>query len=50
MGGGAAVGALVAGVLADTLGLNATVVAAAALTAGSGLLAARWISEHDGGR
>ncbi|MFE8947287.1 MFS transporter [Streptomyces sp. NPDC007856] len=47
---GYAVGALVAGVLADTLGLNATVVAAAALTAGSGLLAARWISEHDGGR
>ncbi|MGW1911639.1 MFS transporter [Streptomyces sp. NPDC002076] len=47
---GYALGALVAGVLADTLGLNATVVAAAALTAGSGLLAARWISEHDGGR
>lgn len=42
-------GALVAGVLADALGLNATVVAAA-LTAGSGLLAARWISEHDTGR
>ncbi|MGW5463483.1 MFS transporter [Streptomyces sp. NPDC003996] len=47
---GYAVGALVAGVLADALGLNATVVAAAALTAGSGLLAARWISEHDTGR
>ncbi|MET8804119.1 MFS transporter [Streptomyces sp. NPDC004546] len=47
---GYAVGALVAGVLADALGLDATVVAAAALTAGSGLLAARWISEHDTGR
>ncbi|MCN9242516.1 MFS transporter [Streptomyces sp. RY43-2] len=43
---GYAAGALVAGVLADTLGLNATVVAAAVLTAGSGLLAARWITEH----
>ncbi|MEU1592623.1 MFS transporter [Streptomyces sp. NPDC005708] len=43
---GYAMGALVAGVLADTLGLNATVVAAAVLTAGSGLLAARWITEH----
>ncbi|MEV0714752.1 MFS transporter [Asanoa sp. NPDC050611] len=41
---GYAVGALVAGILADTLGLNATVVAAAALTSGSGLLAARWIT------
>ncbi|MGW5432889.1 MFS transporter [Streptomyces sp. NPDC004059] len=47
---GYAVGALVAGVLADALGLDATVLAAAALTAGSGLLAARWISEHDTGR
>jgi MFS family permease len=43
---GYAAGALVAGVLADAFGLNATVVAAAVLTAGSGLLAARWISEH----
>ena len=43
---GYAAGALVAGILADALGLNATVVAAAVLTAGSGLLAARWISEH----
>ncbi|MEU6283363.1 MFS transporter [Streptomyces sp. NPDC047028] len=43
---GYAAGALVAGVLADTLGLNATVIAAAVLTAASGLLAARWISEH----
>ncbi|WP_418955228.1 MFS transporter [Streptomyces tritici] len=42
---GYAVGALVAGVLADALGLNATVVAAAVLTAGSGLLAARWMTE-----
>ncbi|WP_219933605.1 hypothetical protein [Streptomyces sp. NWU339] len=36
----------VAGVLADALGLNATLVAAAVLTAASGLLAARWITEH----
>lgn len=43
---GYAVGALVAGVLADALGLNATVIAAAVLTAASGILAARWISEH----
>ncbi|MCF6526152.1 MFS transporter [Streptomyces sp. JJ36] len=42
---GYAVGALVAGVLADALGLNATVVAAAVLTAVSGLLAARWITD-----
>ncbi|TDE36489.1 MFS transporter [Actinomadura sp. 6K520] len=46
---GYAAGALVAGVLADTLGLNATVIAAAVLTAGSGLLAARWITEHHAG-
>ncbi|MFE1441916.1 MFS transporter [Streptomyces sp. NPDC058739] len=45
---GYAAGALVAGVLADTLGLDATVVAAAVLTAGSGLLAARWIGESRG--
>jgi MFS family permease len=43
---GYAAGALVAGVLADWLGLNATVIAAAVLTAASGLLAARWITEH----
>ncbi|CAL9653070.1 putative MFS-type transporter YfcJ [Streptomyces sp. enrichment culture] len=43
---GYAVGALVAGALADTLGLNATVIAAAVLTAASGLMAARWITEH----
>jgi MFS family permease len=41
---GYAAGALVAGVLADTLGLNATVIAAA-----SGLLAAHWITEHTKG-
>lgn len=41
---GYAAGALLAGILADTLGLNATVAAAAALTATSGLLAARWMS------
>ncbi|NYV73018.1 MFS transporter [Streptomyces sp. UH6] len=45
---GYAAGALVAGVLADTLGLNATVMAAAALTAASGLLAARWITDRTG--
>ncbi|CRZ15683.1 MFS transporter [Mycolicibacterium neworleansense] len=42
---GYAIGALVAGVLADALNLNATVMAAAVLTAGSGLLAARWITD-----
>ncbi|MFJ9840232.1 MFS transporter [Kitasatospora sp. NPDC101155] len=42
---GCAAGALVAGVLADALGLNATIVAAAALTAASGLLAARLIKD-----
>jgi MFS family permease len=45
---GYAAGALVAGVLADTLGLNATVLAAAGLTAMSGLLAARWITDRPG--
>ncbi|WP_024755172.1 MFS transporter [Streptomyces exfoliatus] len=35
-----------AGILADTLGLNTTVIAAAVLTAASGLLAAHWITEH----
>ncbi|MBD0839513.1 MFS transporter [Streptomyces sp. TRM68416] len=43
---GYAVGALVAGVLADAVGLNATVVAAAVLTAGSGVLAAWWITDR----
>ncbi|MGW2087909.1 MFS transporter [Streptomyces sp. NPDC001880] len=43
---GYAAGALVAGILADTLGLHATVIAAAVLTAASGLLAARWITDH----
>ncbi|MEZ0067264.1 MFS family permease [Streptacidiphilus sp. MAP12-20] len=46
---GYAAGALVAGVLADALGLNATIFAAAVLTAVSGLLAARWITEHQTG-
>jgi MFS family permease len=46
---GYAVGALVAGILADALGLNATVIAAAALTAASGLLAARWITDRSSG-
>ncbi|MFB6816046.1 MFS transporter [Streptomyces sp. NPDC056347] len=43
---GYAAGALLAGALADRVGLDATVVAAAVLTAASGLLAARWITEH----
>jgi MFS family permease len=43
---GYAAGALIAGILADAFGLNAAVIAAAVLTAGSGLLAARWITEH----
>ncbi|MFJ6016526.1 MFS transporter [Streptomyces sp. NPDC092952] len=43
---GYAAGALVAGALADRAGLEATVVAAAVLTAVSGLLAARWITEQ----
>ena len=43
---GYAAGALLAGLLADRLGLNATDIAAAVLTAASGLLAARWITEN----
>ncbi|MFE5259593.1 MFS transporter [Streptomyces coelicoflavus] len=43
---GYAAGALLAGILADTLGLNTTVIAAATLTAASGLLAAHWITDH----
>ncbi|WSA04207.1 MFS transporter [Streptomyces sp. NBC_00841] len=43
---GYAAGALVTGILVDPLGLNATVIAAAVLTAAFGLLAARWITEH----
>ncbi|YCK39615.1 MFS transporter [Actinomadura sp. ATCC 39365] len=46
---GYAAGALVAGVLADVLGLGATVVAGAVLTAVSALLAARWISDRPRG-
>ncbi|MFE4335909.1 MFS transporter [Streptomyces sp. NPDC056831] len=45
---GYAAGALAAGVLADALGLQTTVLTAAALTALSGLLAARWITERPG--
>ncbi|TCN30683.1 hypothetical protein EV644_13165 [Kribbella orskensis] len=37
---GCAAGVLVAGVLADAINLNSTIIAAAVLTAGSGLLAA----------
>ncbi|BDT91538.1 MFS transporter [Nocardia sputorum] len=44
---GYAAGALIAGILADWLGLEATVVAAAVLTAASGLLAARWITDRE---
>ncbi|MCV7151588.1 MFS transporter [Mycolicibacterium pyrenivorans] len=43
---GYAAGALVAGIIADALNLEATVVAAAVLTALSGLLAAYWITER----
>ncbi|MEV7022581.1 MFS transporter [Kitasatospora sp. NPDC093558] len=43
---GYAAGALVAGVLADALGLDATIVAAAALTALSGLAAARLLADR----
>ncbi|SFO74068.1 Predicted arabinose efflux permease, MFS family [Actinomadura madurae] len=43
---GYAAGALLAGILADLAGLNTTVIAAAALTAASGLLAARWITDR----
>jgi MFS family permease len=43
---GYAAGALVAGIIADVLNLEATIVAAAVLTAGSGLLAAYWITEN----
>lgn len=42
---GYAAGALVAGILADALDLDATVIAAAVLTAASGLLAAYWIAD-----
>jgi MFS family permease len=47
---GYAVGALVAGILANALGLNATVIAAAVLTALSGLLAAHLITERSSAR
>ncbi len=42
---GYAAGALIAGVIADWLGLHAAVVTAGVITALSGLLAARWISD-----
>ncbi len=42
---GYAAGALVAGVIADRFGLNAAVAAAGVLTAISGVLAARWITD-----
>ncbi|WP_078905448.1 MULTISPECIES: MFS transporter [Streptomyces] len=42
---GYAAGALMAGALADAFGFHATVLAAATLTAASGLLAARWITD-----
>ncbi|MET9678113.1 hypothetical protein ABZY68_34245 [Streptomyces sp. NPDC006482] len=42
---GYAAGALVAGVLAGVLGLHGTVIVAAVLTAASGLLAPRWITD-----
>ncbi len=42
---GYAAGALVGGVIADQLGLNAAVAAAGILTAISGVLAARWITD-----
>jgi MFS family permease len=43
---GYAAGGLTAGILANAAGLNAAVIAAAILTAGSGVLAAIWIEEH----
>jgi MFS family permease len=42
---GYAIGAVIAGLLAQTLGLNAAVIAGGALTFASGLLAARWIAD-----
>lgn len=45
---GYAAGALIAGVIADRFGLNAAVVAAGVITALSGLLAARWITDLPG--
>lgn len=41
---GYAIGAVVAGLLAQTLGLSAAVIAGGAITFASGLLAARWIT------
>ena len=49
---GYAIGAVIAGLLAQALGLSAAVIAGGALTLASGLLAARWITDQDphGGR
>jgi MFS family permease len=41
---GYAIGAVIAGLLAQALGLSAAVIASGAITLASGLLAARWIS------
>jgi MFS family permease len=46
---GYAVGALVAGIIANFINLDATLIAAAILTGLSGLLAARWITEKNVG-
>jgi hypothetical protein len=42
---GYAVGAVIAGLLAQSFGLNAAVIAGGALTLASALLAARWITD-----
>jgi rhodanese-related sulfurtransferase len=47
---GHAVGAVIAGLVAGAFGLSATVLAGAALTLLSGLLAARWITGNRGRR
>jgi len=41
---GYAIGAVIAGLLAQALGLSAAVIAGGVLTFASGLLAARWIT------
>jgi len=43
---GYAIGAVIAGLLAQTLGLNAAVIAGGVLTLASALLAARWITDR----
>jgi predicted MFS family arabinose efflux permease len=42
---GYAIGAVIAGLIAQALGLNAAVIAGGALTLASGLLAARWLTD-----